>query len=581
MSSTAHIPPDIVAGIAEGCERLVAPHVAPADRGVHARFIAVMLFAPFVAAAAWPAIFGASFADGIALALAGAAFAISWAAVAIVSATGRLARVASLALALSAAVLAMLVAAVGGFASPALLCVLALVAESLWVMRSRPALVAGAAAAGAVLLAQPLLAGLFDTTPGFAAWQWLLPAAYAAIAMPRLAAALGAARPAVEAPARNLEELLDLVTIRMSPDGEVLTASDQSARLIGVQPSLLTGDGFFERIHLGDRITYLSALADVREGRDRASLELRLRVLQDGDISYPLFSAEIFAGDPVTLALRRLAEVELLKRELAAAREETAKVEIASSRFLANVSHELRTPLNAIVGFSDMLAHEMAGPFTDQRQRDYSGLIRDAGCHLLDVVNSILDASKIEAGAYPIRPESVRFGDIAASSHAMLALLADRKRLTFSNEVGDAAGELICDRRAVQQVLINLLSNAIKFTPEGGSVSLSARRFGRRLVIDVADSGIGIADRDLERLGRPFEQIENDYTRRCEGTGLGLSIASALVKLHDGTLSIASSPGDGTIVTVTLPVDGPRNMPAAKMTTDTEGRSDVAFRKSA
>ena len=540
-----------------------------------------MLFAPFVAAAAWPAIFGASFAESIALAIVGAAFAISWAAVAMVSATGRLDRVALPAAGLSATILALFIAAAGGFASPVLLCVLALVAEPFLVMRSRRAVMSGAVAAGAVLLAQPLLTGLFDTTTGFAAWQWLLPAGYAAIAIPRLLAAISPAAPVVETSGRNLEELLDLVTIRMSPDGDVLTASDQSARLLGVQSALLTGDGFFERIHLGDRITYLSALADVREGRDRASIELRLRVLQDGEVSYPLFSADIFAGAPVTLLVRRQAEVELLKHELAAAREETAKVEIASSRFLANVSHELRTPLNAIVGFSDMLAHEMAGPFTDQRQRDYSGLIRDAGCHLLEVVNSILDASKIEAGAYPIRPETVRFGEIAASSHAMLALLADRKRLTFSNEVSDAAGELICDRRAVQQILINLLSNAIKFTPEDGSVSLSARRFGRRLVIDVADSGIGIADHDLERLGRPFAQIENDYTRRCEGTGLGLSIASALVKLHDGTLSIASSPGEGTIVTVTLPVDGPSNMPVAKMTMETEGRSDVAFRKSA
>src|SRR5690606_23549322 len=125
----------------------------------------------------------------------------------------------------------------------------------------------------------------------------------------------------------------------------------------------------------------------------------------DGVARYSPFTAECHAGAPATLVLRQRAEVEALRRELAEAREQVNRVEVAKGRFLAAVSHELRTPLNAIIGFSDMLAHEMAGPFTDPRQRDYSGLIRDAGSHLLEVVNSILDISRIEAGAYPIRPE--------------------------------------------------------------------------------------------------------------------------------------------------------------------------------
>ena len=396
-----------------------------------------------------------------------------------------------------------------------------------------------------------------------------------------------AAPPAAEASPYDL--FAGLVTLHdMRGHVTAVHGRDREA-ILGWMRSPL-GRGFLDQIHVSDRLGFLAAVDSLRQGGSHVTVDLRIERRRTGaeaeqfvHMRTDLTACPGADGLPAAIVAqsRDISDEATLRSESARKTAEAESANDAKTRFLAAVSHELRTPLNAIVGFSDMLAHEMAGPFTDQRQRDYSGLIRDAGCHLLEVVNSILDASKIEAGAYPIRPETVRFGDIAASSHAMLALLADRKRLTFSNEVGDAAGELICDRRAVQQILINLLSNAIKFTPEDGSVSLSARRFGRRLVIDVADSGIGIADHDLERLGRPFAQIENDYTRRCEGTGLGLSIASALVKLHDGTLSIASSPGEGTIVTVTLPVDGPRNMPVTKMTMETEGRSDVAFRKSA
>jgi cell cycle sensor histidine kinase DivJ len=290
------------------------------------------------------------------------------------------------------------------------------------------------------------------------------------------------------------------------------------------------------------------------------------------------------AGAPAIMILRDNAAIEALRSELASVREQASGSEIAKARFLAAVSHELRTPLNAIIGFSDMLAYEMVGTFSDPRQKEYACLIRDSGAHLLGVVNSILDVSKIESGAYPIQPEPFRFADAASACHAMLAMQAAAKSIEFQNCVTPAVGEICADRRAVQQVLINLLSNAVKFTPEGGSVRLDARRQGRMLVFEVSDTGIGIAEDDLARLCRPFVQVQNDYTRQFDGAGLGLSIAKGLVELHEGALSIQSAPGAGTVVRVSLPLEhqavAPVRPEAAAQAGDRE-YGDAAFRKSA
>lgn len=140
---------------------------------------------------------------------------------------------------------------------------------------------------------------------------------------------------------------------------------------------------------------------------------------------------------------------------------------------------------------------------------------------------------------------------------SMMALQAETKNVGLTVRLGSGVGEIVADRRSVKQMLINLLSNAIKFTPEGGKVSLSATRLGSRLHFSVSDTGIGIAAADLGRLGEPFTQIQNDYTRQFEGTGLGLSVVRGLVGLHRGTMTIESAPGEGTTVAISLPLDGP------------------------
>jgi cell cycle sensor histidine kinase DivJ len=465
----------------------------------------------------------------------------------------------------------MVLAAAGCLASPHCVAVLALAFEAWWVGRSRNAMIAGMAAVFAVFAAQFPLAGIATPTNGttVSPWQWLVPLTYALTVWTRLRVLfldLRTVSSTDEEP--GLEECMDAVTARVAANGDVIGVSDQASRLFRLAPELLLGTGLFDRIHVADRVAYLCALSDVREGAERAGADIRLRIPgQDGRSSdYHAYTVEMFRageGRDIAALIRDNGEMAALKAELADAVEQANSNEVAKNRFLAAVSHELRTPLNAILGFSDMLAHEMFGPFADPRQKEYVGLIHESGTHLLSVVNSILDVSKIESGAYPIHPEPFVFADAVEMCRSMMAHQASVKPVSLHVALGSDVGEVCADRRAVQQILINLVSNAVKFTPAGGSVVIGARRTGEQLRFWVSDTGIGIPPDDLDRLGQPFTQVQNDYTRQFEGTGLGLSLVKGLVALHEGAMTIESAPGDGTTVTITVPIAGPHALSPA------------------
>ena len=396
----------------------------------------------------------------------------------------------------------------------------------------------------------------------------------------RRAFARKAAEPPV--PATAIEDVLDAAILRLDQDGNVIDAAGKAEALFGVAVNFLLDDGLFQRVQVADRVTYLRALSQVRGGASQY-FDVRIRVAGDGGApTYLPFHAELHHGTPDLLILRPNQAVEALQAEVARLREELAKTDVAKAAFLATVSHELRTPLNAIIGFSDMLAFEMVGRFTDPRQRDYATLIRESGSHLLAVVNSILDISRIESRAYAIHPEPFAFAEAAAACHAMLAAQAQAKSVELRNGVTPSIGEVNADRRAVQQILINLLGNAVKFTPNGGTVSLEARRNARSIIFEVHDNGIGMSAEDLARVGRPFVQANGDYAREHDGVGLGLSIAKGLVALHGGALSISSAPGAGTMVSVTLPLEGAATRATEQQNTMLqEEHGDVPFRKSA
>ncbi|MGQ3672866.1 ATP-binding protein [Xanthobacter sp. TB0136] len=232
----------------------------------------------------------------------------------------------------------------------------------------------------------------------------------------------------------------------------------------------------------------------------------------------------------------------------------------AKSEFLANMSHELRTPLNAIIGFSEIMESGMFGPLGSQKYSEYCSDIKGSGKYLLDVINDILDMSKIEAGRMQLEVEDVALNDIIADAMRVTAVNANVKGIAMTDDA-DEQINIRGDRRALKQILLNLLSNAVKFTPEGGNIAVKARVKGDTAVIAIVDSGIGIAREALARLGRPFEQVESQFTKTHQGSGLGLAIAKSLVELHGGTMRIRSEVGEGTAVVVRLPVQC-RIMPA-------------------
>jgi cell cycle sensor histidine kinase DivJ len=219
------------------------------------------------------------------------------------------------------------------------------------------------------------------------------------------------------------------------------------------------------------------------------------------------------------------------------------------------MSHELRTPLNAIIGFSEILANAELTPDDPAKQREYAAIIHQSGQHLISVVNSILDLSKIQAGSFDLTPAPFPVGPLIDTCCDMIQLRAAERGIAIERHCPEGLDEVIGDRRAFKQIVINLLSNAVKFTPASGKVSISAQPGGDSLILVVADSGVGIDAEDLARIGSPFFQAQGSLDRAYEGTGLGLSIVRGLVGLHGGSIALASEPDHGTCVVVHLPMD--------------------------
>jgi two-component system, cell cycle sensor histidine kinase PleC len=223
----------------------------------------------------------------------------------------------------------------------------------------------------------------------------------------------------------------------------------------------------------------------------------------------------------------------------------------AKSEFLANMSHELRTPLNAIIGFSEIMESGVFGPLCD-KYYEYCHDIRDSGRYLLEVINDILDMSKIEAGAVHLNPEQFELEAVLAETVRIVVPRAQDKQLTLATEI---AHDIVisADRRGFKQIVLNLLSNAVKFTPAGGRVSVRAELCAGSVSVAIEDTGIGIPESAMKNLGRPFEQVQSQFTKSHQGSGLGLAIAKSLTELHGGTMVIRSTLGVGTTVQVNLP----------------------------
>ncbi|KQP32146.1 MULTISPECIES: PAS domain-containing sensor histidine kinase [unclassified Methylobacterium] len=369
-----------------------------------------------------------------------------------------------------------------------------------------------------------------------------------------------------------LSAIDDLVTWH-DCNGRVIEASASSARFIGAEASRLRGHGLLERVHVGDRPALLQTLSDVAAHGVPATVQFRLQldaaaVRAEGaprvifaemrahriDAARTGLPNALASGSSVVAVTRDVTEHRRHAEELERARAEAERADEVKSRFLATVSHELRTPLNAIIGFSEVLAGEGAMTIGPEQSREYAVIIGDSGKHLLDVVNTLLDMSRIQSGHFDYAPETFDLNALVRTCCDLMQLRAVKAGVVLVRSDDTAPIHITADLRACRQMMINLLSNAVKFTPSGGRVEVAIRQAGHHLDLIVTDTGIGIAADDLPRVGDPFFQAQSDTRRSHEGTGLGLSVVQGLVGLHSGAIAIESVPGQGTSVIVTLPV---------------------------
>ncbi len=340
--------------------------------------------------------------------------------------------------------------------------------------------------------------------------------------------------------------------------------SQEMYRLFGVDPGafMLSPEAVFSVIHGDDRERVRRLLT--RPGRRREVREWEFRIVRPSGEERVLWAesqsernqrGELVAyfGVCQDITARKLDQLALIQAK------ETAELASRSkSQFLANMSHELRTPLNAIIGFSEMMASEVLGPLGSKRYRDYAVAVLNSGQHLLELINEVLDLSKIEAGRYELSEEWLCLHEVFQDALILVGPRAAEKGTTTTiSGAGNLAPQLLADRRALRQMLLNLLSNAVKFTPAGGRVAMRAGWDINGLRLEVVDTGVGIPADRVRELAQPFVQIDNAMNRRHTGSGIGLYLTRSLVELHGGKLEISShqGPESGTTVTLVFPAE--------------------------
>ena len=358
------------------------------------------------------------------------------------------------------------------------------------------------------------------------------------------------------------ENANDLVT-RHDGTGRLEFASLASAAILGVPADRLVADGFESVLGPDDRARYLESIARCLASGQPVAEEYRLTRRSSTGAEETIWAE--MRCQPVGPGTNGAASVVAVTRditrakaeaaELARTRDEADRANRAKTAFLATMSHELRTPLSAIIGFSELLHRELLIKAREPRHADYCRTIHQSGEHLLSIVKDLLDVSKIESGKMSVVAEPFELADIARAAVETLRPQALAKEITLVSKLDSDLPELMADRRATRQVLLNLVANAVKFTPPRGRVTLEAKRVGNMVEIAVVDTGIGIPAEHIERLGRPFYQVETSYARQNEGAGLGLSIVRGIVELHGGELRIESEPGKGSRIAVTFPID--------------------------
>jgi PAS domain S-box-containing protein len=366
--------------------------------------------------------------------------------------------------------------------------------------------------------------------------------------------------------ARTYREDLAILATTANQASDGILAYDGEGRMVYVNRACLGLCGVDDvaqlqaaglpRFLVGDRtdsLTILELLASGTSGR-----EVTL-VGRHGRLVACLINAGVLTdgvGRPVRYfaSIVDITELRATQQQLEQQNMELAAANRAKSSFLANMSHELRTPLNAIIGFSDIMTHQRMGPLASPQYREYAADIHASGCHLLDIIDDILDLAKISAGTTEMAETAVDVATTLAATERIIRARAAAKNIDLRFDASADLPPLHADERALKQVFVNLLDNAVKFTPADGRVAVGARLDADgALVVSIADTGVGIAAEDLPKVVQPFMQADNSLSRKHGGTGLGLPLAEWLVERHGGRLSIDSRAGFGTRVTVRFP----------------------------
>ena len=352
------------------------------------------------------------------------------------------------------------------------------------------------------------------------------------------------------------DHAMDLIT-RHSADGRIRFASPASYPLLGRLPAELEGQAMAALVHPDDLATLLAAFMNALYSGKDGAVEVRLR---HRDKHYlwaeircrPAPLDDMGGATDIVAVTRDISERKTQELALVQARDASESASRAKTNFLANMSHELRTPLNAIIGFSEVMTREIFGPVGSPRYQEYARLIHESGGHLLELINGVLDMSKIEGGKFELYEELFDLDEVASSAIRFVSHAAERGGVAVNLKIVPEARQIFADKRAVKQMLVNLVSNGVKFTPRGGKVTVTAT-VKDGIILAVSDTGTGIAKSDLEKLGKPFEQVEGAQTRAKEGTGLGLALVKALAGMHGGEMAMQSALGEGTIVMLRLP----------------------------
>lgn len=369
---------------------------------------------------------------------------------------------------------------------------------------------------------------------------------------------------------RERDDALALMSSIFDASGLGIVITDHNGRIVRLNDTFLSDYGWERNDLLGEEYSTLFPPEDYAFARqlhqefisrgDRITREMQF-LRKEGTVADVVVTMALMELSQkrkfAVVTIRDITDRKRMMRRLEKAKEDADVANKSKSAFLANMSHELRTPLNAIIGFSELMQNEIFGPLNNDKYKEYMKDIHFSSRHLLEIINDVLDMSKIEAGRVDLTESEIVVQDLFESINRIMGDRAHAADIGLDFSVADDVPHIKADQRLLRQILINLVSNSVKFSPPGKNISVKCflEDKGNGFVITVKDEGCGIPDDKLEVVQEPFGQVNDPRYSSSQGTGLGLPLAKAMMEMHDGVLRIESEVAKGTLVTIRFPKD--------------------------